>query len=45
MYLLGLVGVLLGIHMLQPAWDSAGGASRSTLHQQKAARQVAAWRQ
>jgi hypothetical protein len=45
MYLLGLVGVLLGIHMLQPAWGGRGSASRSTLYQQKAAKQATTWRQ
>jgi hypothetical protein len=40
-YLLGLVGVLLAVHLLQPAWGSPASASRSKLYQQRAAKQAA----
>lgn len=45
MYVLGLVGVLLAVHVLQPAWGNPGSASWPPLHQQKAAKQTAAWKQ
>jgi hypothetical protein len=40
-YLTMLLGVLLAVHALQPAWDGPGSASRSPVHRerQKAAKQ------
>jgi hypothetical protein len=44
MYLMGLVGVLLAIHVLQPGWEDPASISRTPTHQQrqKAARAPAA---
>jgi hypothetical protein len=44
MYLLGLVGVLLGVHMLQPALENPENTSRLPTHQprHKTAKQPAA---
>jgi hypothetical protein len=34
-YLLMILGVLLGVHLLQPAGDRPNGGSRSWTHQQR----------
>jgi hypothetical protein len=34
-YLTMLLGILLGVHALQPAWGGAGTSSRSPVHQER----------
>jgi hypothetical protein len=34
-YLTVLLGVLLAVHVLPPAWDGPGSASRSPVHQER----------
>lgn len=34
-YLLALLGILLAVHVLQPAWEVRGSASRSPIHQDR----------
>lgn len=34
-YLMMLLGVLLGVHLLQAGWERPGGASRAPAHQDR----------